>query len=671
MRSASASRRSRSADSRRRARAAARPARRGPSAPTATCPASGSAPTMPAHEEVALHVVGLVAVDRRCRAAARPDERALVRVAAPRSPRAASRAPGGRRARAIDVAVGGGDRQLGADRRGALRDAAAAPRRRRARRRPRPRRRRRRRGTAPPRRRACARWRGRRGRGTRGARVSASAASARSVGNVYGSASRIAPTAPVEVRACPASAPRPRRAPRPCGVERSCARPPPSAAAHTATRGAVLDLAPARRSRRRRRSRPARRARAPRARPRASPPAPPGARRRRTRRRGRRRAPSSAARASVPASIAADARVRDRSRGRMPMRTPMPAPRYSRRDERLRARSTPPRSGADGCSRVFGPTGVGKTDVALALADRLRARGRGPGRRLRRRAAGLRGPRDRSPASPTPAERARLEHRLVSLPAGRRRRSAPAQYAELAHAEIDALLARGRRPIVVGGTGLYLRAALAELDLRPRAGRRRARALGRAQLAQRRRRRRCTRELARRAPWAAAGIDPTDRHRIVRALELLDAGELEPPDGARPQLWTTDTRHPTLLVGARRWTATRSTRGSTRASTRWSPPARSTRSAPRTPPAPRRPRARRSASTSCSPATSRRCSAARAATPSASSRGCASCPASQLVDVTGRDAGRRRRRDPGDAPARVVGSAPCASRSGRRWATTT
>ena len=40
-------------------------------------------------------------------------------------------------------------------------------------------------------------------------------------------------------------------------------------------------------------------------------------------------------------------------------------------------------------------------------------------------------------------------------------------FAERAHTEIDDLLAAGRRPIVVGGTGLYLRAALAELDLRP------------------------------------------------------------------------------------------------------------------------------------------------------------------------------------------------------------
>ena len=55
--------------------------------------------------------------------------------------------------------------------------------------------------------------------------------------------------------------------------------------------------------------------------------------------------------------------------------------------------------------------------------------------------------------------------------------------------------------------------------------------------------------LARRAPWAAAEVVPTDSHRVVRALELLDAGELEPPDEERTQLWTEDTRHPTLLGG--------------------------------------------------------------------------------------------------------------------------
>ncbi|HEY4916954.1 MAG TPA: tRNA dimethylallyltransferase, partial [Solirubrobacteraceae bacterium] len=99
---------------------------------------------------------------------------------------------------------------------------------------------------------------------------------------------------------------------------------------------------------------------------------------------------------------------------------------------------------------------------------------------------------------------------------------------------------------VVGGTGLYLRAALTELSLRPpppegvrerwtaeleRAG---APALHA--------------QLAARASWAAEGIDPNDRQRIVRALELSDLGELEPPDGPS-QLWSEEMRHPTLLVG--------------------------------------------------------------------------------------------------------------------------
>jgi tRNA dimethylallyltransferase len=54
--------------------------------------------------------------------------------------------------------------------------------------------------------------------------------------------------------------------------------------------------------------------------------------------------------------------------------------------------------------------------------------------------------------------------------------------------------------------------------------------------------------LAERAPWAAAEIEPADRQRVVRALELLDAGELEPPEG-ESQLWTAEMRHETLLIG--------------------------------------------------------------------------------------------------------------------------
>jgi tRNA dimethylallyltransferase len=199
---------------------------------------------------------------------------------------------------------------------------------------------------------------------------------------------------------------------------------------------------------------------------------------------------------------------------------------------------------------LFGPTGVGKTAVAVELARALRARG---GRPVAISADALQVYRGLETLTgvATAAERAELEHRLVSfLPLDAS--FSAGQYAELAHAEIDAALAEDRRPIVVGGTGLYLRAALTDLDLRPpppEGVRERWTAelerYGAPALHAR---------LAQRASWAAEGIDPNDRQRIVRSLELLDAGELpHPGTGDRPdgpsQLWTDEVRQPTLLVG--------------------------------------------------------------------------------------------------------------------------
>jgi tRNA dimethylallyltransferase len=191
---------------------------------------------------------------------------------------------------------------------------------------------------------------------------------------------------------------------------------------------------------------------------------------------------------------------------------------------------------------LFGPTGVGKTAVAIALADRLRADGEDPVAVSADALQVYDGLQVLTGAA-TQEERARLEHRLLGFVAVDRTFSA-GEFARRAHAEIDGLLAQGRRPIVVGGTGLYLRAALAELDLRPPvpqhirdARRADLEARGAAVLHA---------ELATRAPETAAAIRPTDAQRITRALELLDAGH-EPPRGE--QLWTTDTRHPTLLAG--------------------------------------------------------------------------------------------------------------------------
>jgi tRNA dimethylallyltransferase len=116
----------------------------------------------------------------------------------------------------------------------------------------------------------------------------------------------------------------------------------------------------------------------------------------------------------------------------------------------------------------------------------------------------------------------------------------------LAHREIDGARAGGRRPIVVGGTGLYLRAALTDLSLQPppppelRARLEAALAeRGAAALHD---------ELRARSPVAAAAIEPTDRTRIVRSLELLELGA-EPPPAEGSELWTAETRVPTRLFG--------------------------------------------------------------------------------------------------------------------------
>jgi tRNA dimethylallyltransferase len=189
---------------------------------------------------------------------------------------------------------------------------------------------------------------------------------------------------------------------------------------------------------------------------------------------------------------------------------------------------------------LFGPTGVGKTTVAIALAERLRAAGEDPVAVSADALQVYRGLETLTGAA-TSQQQEQLEHRLLSfLPV-----DAPfsaGEYARLAHREIDDLLAAGRRPIVVGGTGLYLRAAVAELELRPpvrQAIRDRRRAELEARGAEA-----LHEELVARVPGTT--IRATDPQRIVRALELLDAGH-QPPAG--DQLWTGETRHPTRLIG--------------------------------------------------------------------------------------------------------------------------
>jgi tRNA dimethylallyltransferase len=196
---------------------------------------------------------------------------------------------------------------------------------------------------------------------------------------------------------------------------------------------------------------------------------------------------------------------------------------------------------------LFGPTGVGKTSVAIALASRLRELGEDPvavSADALQVYSGL----ETLTGAATADEQRALEHRLISMLEVDQTFSA-GQYAQLAHVEVDALLSAGRRPIVVGGTGLYLRAALTQLSLKPppAAG---VRERWQAELAQHGPHA-LHAVLEQRAPWAAAQIKSGDRQRVIRALELLDSGDLtEPQDEPdESELWTDTARRPTLLVG--------------------------------------------------------------------------------------------------------------------------
>jgi tRNA dimethylallyltransferase len=198
---------------------------------------------------------------------------------------------------------------------------------------------------------------------------------------------------------------------------------------------------------------------------------------------------------------------------------------------------------------VFGPTAVGKTAVAIELADLLRARGEDPlavSADSMQVYAGL----GTLTGAATADEQERLDHRLIGFVPVTEPFSV-GEFMPLAHAEIDAALAAGRRPIVVGGTGLYLRAALTDLSLRPPPDPDvRARVQARMETegpdALRD-------EVLERVP--AARIAKGDRNRIIRYLELLEMGEGSDPlrrldaEAGASQLWSDEMRHPTLLVG--------------------------------------------------------------------------------------------------------------------------
>jgi tRNA dimethylallyltransferase len=181
---------------------------------------------------------------------------------------------------------------------------------------------------------------------------------------------------------------------------------------------------------------------------------------------------------------------------------------------------------------LFGPTASGKTAVAEALADRIG--GEVVSADAMQAYRGL----------PILTAQPDRSTRLVGIwPLSYE--GSVAEYAALAHTAIDELLTAGRTPVLAGGTGLYLRAALVDLSLPPapareqrarwerlydRVGGERAHAL-----------------LAGRDPDAASLVHANDRRRVVRALELWELGSSLRPAAAR--LWSEEMRRPTIVFG--------------------------------------------------------------------------------------------------------------------------
>jgi tRNA dimethylallyltransferase len=161
---------------------------------------------------------------------------------------------------------------------------------------------------------------------------------------------------------------------------------------------------------------------------------------------------------------------------------------------------------------VVGPTATGKSDLAVALAQRL------GGEVINADSMQLYAGMDIGTAKLAPDERGGVEHHLLDIwPVSKS--AAVAEYQVLARLAIAAIHDRGRVPILVGGSGLYLRAALDRLEFPGESPAIRGRLydelaeLGPQALHAR---------LAAQDPPAAAAILPTNGRRIVRALEVIE-----------------------------------------------------------------------------------------------------------------------------------------------------
>jgi len=180
---------------------------------------------------------------------------------------------------------------------------------------------------------------------------------------------------------------------------------------------------------------------------------------------------------------------------------------------------------------VMGPTAAGKTEVALKLAERL------PVGLISVDSAQIYRGLDIGSAKPEPACLARHPHALIDIRDPRQTYSV-AEFIRDCREAMLRLAGEGRVPLLVGGTMMYFRALLYGLDKMPPAD-----PVLRRQIeheAERRGWESLHRELAQADPGCAARIEPGDRQRIARGLEILRA------TGRGPSDWRRHNRIPVL-----------------------------------------------------------------------------------------------------------------------------
>jgi tRNA dimethylallyltransferase len=161
---------------------------------------------------------------------------------------------------------------------------------------------------------------------------------------------------------------------------------------------------------------------------------------------------------------------------------------------------------------VVGPTASGKSDLALALAQRL------DGEIVNADAMQLYRGMDIGTAKLPPEERRRIAHHQLDV-LDVRQEASVAAYQREARLDLAGIRSRGHRPILVGGSGLYVRAALDRLEIPPTDPVVRDRL--RNELAQQGIQAMHAR-LVQADPVAAQAIEPTNDRRVVRALEVVE-----------------------------------------------------------------------------------------------------------------------------------------------------